>query len=402
MGIPIILSRLLVLSFALVAAETTFSTKGSTKSYPVSLNGIDLLTASAKTISSALANGTVTSLDLVDAYIQRLAANDHEGLTLRSIIEIAPTAHEIARELDAERANGTVRSAIHGLPIVVKDAYNTDPKLGMNSTAGSFALLQGSHAKSDAFVVKKLRDAGAIILGKANQDEWSGQRGTNNGSAWSARGGRMSAAYVEGGFAAGGDPGGSSGGPAVAVSAGFAAASLGTDTEGSIIGPSSRAALFGLRPSTGMTSRTGVIPISSSQDTTGPLAKSVWDIAAILEVMAAHDPEDVYSAAAEPFRYQNYTQFLDPNGFEGLRIGIPREPFWNQTQYGYRSAINPAVNDTLEKLRSLGAEIIDPVVMPNADRWRYEFVGGAVRNTAGRAQIRELSSFYLRFHIVHD
>lgn len=132
-----------------------------------------------------------------------------------------------------------------------------------------------------------------------------------------------------------------------------------------------------------------MIPISSSQDTTGPLAKSVWDIAAILEIMAVHDPEDLYSEAADPFRQKNYTQFIDPDGFKDLRIGIPREPFWNQTQWGYRSAINPAVNATLAKMRSLGAQVIDPVVVPNADRWSYAFVGGAVRDTAGRSQIRK-------------
>ncbi|KAH8728263.1 amidase signature domain-containing protein [Phaeosphaeriaceae sp. PMI808] len=362
---------------------------------------MDLKTASAKVIAATLANGTVTSLDLVDAYIQRLAANDQEGLGLHSFIEIAPTAHKIAQRLDAERASGKVRSAIHGLPIVVQDAYNTDLDIGMNSTAGSYALMQGSHAKSDAFAIKELRDAGAIILDKANQDKWSGQGGAKNSSAWSARGGRISTTYVEGGFAAGGDPGGSSGSPAVAVSVGFAAASLGTDTEGSITNPYSRAGLFGLHPSTSITSRTGVTPISSSQDTTGPLAKSVWDIAVILEILAAHDPNDLYSEAAEPFRQKSYTQFLDPNGFQGLRIGIPREPFWNQTQFGYRSAINTAVNATLERLRSLGAQVIDPAVMPNADHWRYEFVGGAMRNTAGRAQTRGLISLQLYFHIAY-
>ncbi|KAH7303806.1 amidase signature domain-containing protein [Stachybotrys elegans] len=381
-------SHLVVLFSVLATAEVTLSSKGSSKLYPVTVNGINLKSASAKDIAAALSNGTVTSLELVDAYLKRVDANDRQGLTLRSFIEIAPTARCIAKKLDAERASGNVRSPIHGLPIVVKDAYNTAIELGMNTTAGSYALLQGSHAKSDAFVVKRLRDAGAIILGKANQDEWSGQRGAQNSGAWSARGGRISSAYVQGGYDAGGDPSGSSGGPAVAVSAGFASASLGTDTEGSITNPGSRAALFALRPSTGITSRTGVVPISSSQDTTGPLAKSAWDIAALLEIMAVHDPDDWYSEAAEPFRHKNYTQFLDPDGFKGLRIGIPRDPFWNTTLFGYRASINPAVNATLDKLRSLGAEIIDPIVFPNAERWTYPFVGGPVRDTAGRIQIQ--------------
>ncbi|KDN59835.1 putative glutamyl-tRNA(Gln) amidotransferase subunit A [Colletotrichum sublineola] len=365
-----------------------YSTKGSTISYPVTVNGIHLLAASARDIAEALNQQHVTSEQLVDAYIARIEANDRTGLNLQSVIEIAPTAREVAKKLDEERQSGAIRSAIHGLPILVKDNYNVDTELGVNTTAGSYALL-GSHASGDAFVVKKLRDAGAIILGKANLNEFSGQRGAVNSSAWSARGGRISSAYVFGGFSAGGDPSGSSGGSAVSVSAGFAAAALGTDTEGSIGSPANRAALFGLRPSTGLTSRTGVVPISSSQDTTGPLAKSVWDVAALLEIMAVHDDEDAYSAAAEPFRLKNYTQFVDGPSFKGLRVGVPREPFWNQTFQQYRAATNPALDAVLDKMRDLGAEIIDPVVLPNEADWRYPFVGGAKRDSAGAIIIRK-------------
>lgn len=159
------------------------------------------------------------------------------------------------------------------------------------------------------------------------------------------------------------------------MSAGFAAASLGSDTEGSIVSPANRAALYGLRPSTGITSRTGVVPISSSQDTTGPLAKSAWDIAALLEIMVAHDPEDSYSLAAEPYRHRNYTQFLDNDGLSGLRIGIPREPFWNQTFNGYRPEINAGLEATFSRMRELGATIIDPIEFPNAEAFKYAFPG---------------------------
>jgi amidase len=219
--------------------------------------------------------------------------------------------------------------------------------------------------------------------------QWAGEMGRDNSSAWSARGGQCQAAYVVGGFDAGGDPSGSSSGSAVAVSAGFAAAALGTDTEASIVSPSNRAALYGLRPSTGITSRTGVIPISSSQDTTGPIAKSVWDIAALFEIMAVHDEEDEYSVAANPFRHKNYTQFLDANGFQGLRIGIPREPFWNQTYQGYRSAIDAGLEATFDKMRALGATIIDPVVFPNAQEWKYDFVGQSKRTNNGTVVVRK-------------
>ncbi|KAF2621872.1 amidase signature enzyme [Macroventuria anomochaeta] len=355
--------------------------------YPVTISGINLLSASAEEVAAALEAGNVTTLQLVDAYIARIEANDHQGLNLRSMIEIAPSAREVAARLDAERANGTIRSILHGVPIVVKDNFNTAKELGMNTTAGSYALL-GTEVRRDAFVISRLRDAGVLMLGKANLQEWAGEMGRYNSSAWSARGGQCQSAYVIGGFNAGGDPSGSSSGSAVAVSAGFAAAALGTDTEASIVSPSNRAALYGLRPSTGITSRVGVVPISSSQDTTGPMAKSVWDIAALFEIMAVHDDEDAYSAAANPFRHKNYTQFLNPDGFQGLRIGIPREPFWNQTYQGYRSTINAGLEATFEKMRSLGATIIDPIEFPNAKDWKYSFVGQATRTNNGTVVVQ--------------
>ncbi|KAK7742401.1 hypothetical protein SLS53_004547 [Cytospora paraplurivora] len=362
-----------------LAANLTYSTKGSNVSYPVTLNGINLLSATGQEIAEALASKTVTTLDLVNAYIARQEANDHQGLNLRSVIEIAPTAREVAAQLDAERANGTIRSVLHGVPILVKDNYNTDPELGLNTTAGSYSLL-GQTTVGDAFVISQLRNAGVLILGKANLNEFAGEVGRTNSSGWSPRGGQMSAAYVFGGFDAGGDPSGSSGGSAISVSAGFAAISLGTDTEGSITFPANRAALYGLRPSTGLTSRTGVVPISSSQDTTGQLAKSTWDVAALLGLMAGYDEKDSYSLAAEPYRKTNYTQYLVDNGFKGLRIGIPRYPFYNTTVTGIRDAIPPAIDAAIEKLRELGATIIDPVTLPNAEDYTYTFPGQAARD----------------------
>ncbi|RFU32807.1 hypothetical protein B7463_g3586, partial [Scytalidium lignicola] len=382
----------IAVSVATVGAQNViYSDRGSTIQYPVSINGIHLLSATAEDLTHALANNTITTLQLVDAYISRLEANDHQGLNLRSVIEIAPTARELARQLDAERSNGTLRSELHGVPIVVKDNYNTDPGLGMNTTAGSYSLL-GQTVKGDAFVVSRLRAAGLLILGKANLDEFAGERGIKpNTSGWSPRGGQTQAAYVFGGFAAGGDPLGSSSGSAVSVSAGFAALSLGTDTEGSISGPSSRAALFGLRPSVGLTSRTGVVPVSSSQDTTGPMGKSTWDIAAALGIMAADDPEDEYSAAAIPFRHTNYTQFLKKDGFKGLRIGIPRNPFWNatfDTFTGFRSDLIPKMEASLVKMEAFGATIIDPIEFPDPDAYSYGFPGGANRTNNGTIRIQ--------------
>lgn len=216
--------------------------------------------------------------------------------------------------------------------------------------------------------------------------------GKDNSSGFSARGGQASAAYVVGGFAAGGDPSGSSGGSAISVSAGFAAASLGTDTDDSIVIPANRAALFGLRPSTGLTSRTGVVPLSLSQDATGPLAKSTWDIAALLSIMAVHDEEDSYSLAAEPFRKKDYTVYLKEDGFKGLRIGVPRYPFFNASITGTRSRSEaiPAVDEALVEMQRLGAIVIDPVTFPNAEGFTYAYPGLPERSNNETTLLREL------------
>ncbi|KAH8694488.1 amidase signature domain-containing protein, partial [Ilyonectria robusta] len=317
-------------------------------------------------------------------------------LGLRAIIETAPgdNVRTIAKHLDRERSKGKIRSPLHGVPILVKDStlnppqtfyYNTDVELGMNTTAGSYALLEyAGEAKGDAFVVKRLRDAGAIILAKANLDEYSGIRGVN-ASAWSPRGGQVSCPYVVGGFAAGGDPSGSSSGSGAGVAAGFAPLALGSDTEGSIVNPSSRNALFGLRPSTGTTSRSGVVPISSSQDTTGPMGKSTWDVAVALDIMAAEDPDDPYTFPVAPFRPKSYTKFLDPNGFKGLRVGVIREPFFDtSTKRGKLMA--KAFNKALKKMTSFGA-IVRETPLPNYSDWNYTFVGAAERVNNGTIQI---------------
>ncbi|KAF7552349.1 hypothetical protein G7Z17_g4394 [Cylindrodendrum hubeiense] len=357
-------------------------------SYTTTVGGLNLLKASAKDVSAALDAGHVTSLQLVNAYLDRIEAHNINGLDLRAVIETAPVdnVRTIAKRLDKERSKGKIRSPLHGVPILVKDNYNTDIELGMNSTAGSYVLLEyAGEVTGDAFVVKRLRDAGAIILAKANLDEWSGIRGVN-ASAWSPRGGQVSDPYVFGGFAAGGDPSGSSSGSGAGVAAGFAPLALGSDTEGSIVNPSSRNALFGLRPSTGTTSRSGVVPISSSQDTTGPLGKSTWDVAVALDIMAAEDPDDPYTLPVAPFRPKSYTKFLDSNGFKGLRVGVIREPFFDtSTKRGKLMA--STFDKALKKMTSLGA-IVRETPLPNYEAWNYTFVGGAERANNGTIQIQ--------------
>ncbi|KAH6869696.1 amidase signature domain-containing protein [Thelonectria olida] len=361
----------------------------NTACYPTKAGGLDLLRASAKDVSEALQAGRVTSVQLVDAYLARINANNIKGLGLRAIIETAPIdkVRTIARKLDSERARGEVRSPLHGVPIIVKDNFDTDSALGMNTTAGSFVLLQdGGEVVGDAFVIKRLREAGAIILAKANLMEWSGISGVN-ASAWSPRGGQVSSPFVVGGFAVGGDPGGSSSGPGAGVAAGFAPLALGSDTEASIVYPSSRGALYGLRPSTGMTSRAGVVPISSSQDTTGPLGKSTWDVAVSLSIMAGLDPDDPYTMPAEAFRLANYTKFLNSNGFKGLRVGVVREPFFESETTRQRLMIS-SFNEALKRMTALGATVLE-TPLPNKNEWNYTFVGAPERVNNGTIQIRE-------------
>lgn len=216
--------------------------------------------------------------------------------------------------------------------------------------------------------------------------QWSGILGVNAG-AWSPRGGQVSAPYVKGGFAAGGDPAGSSSGSGAGVAAGFAPLSLGSDTEGSIINPASRGALFGLRPSTGVTSRTGVVPIASSVDTTGPLGKSAWDIAVSLEIMAGYDADDAFTWPAEEFRPDNYTQFLNPDGFQGLRIGVVREPFFQYATERDNMTVD-AFDEALLRFASLGATVLE-TPLPHPEQWNYTFVGAPQRVNNGTILIRE-------------
>ncbi|KAL6412538.1 Amidase [Ilyonectria robusta] len=347
-------------------------------SYVTKVGNLNLLQASAKDVSAALDAGQFTSLQLVNAYLDRIEAHNINGTSDTLDALMHSSISNIHRPWSPRYHRDRTR----------RQHYNTDVELGMNTTAGSHALLEyAGEAKGDAFVVKRLRDAGAIILAKANLDEYSGIRGVN-ASAWSPRGGQVSCPYVVGGFAAGGDPSGSSSGSGAGVAAGFAPLALGSDTEGSIVNPSSRNALFGLRPSTGTTSRSGVVPISSSQDTTGPMGKSTWDVAVALDIMAAEDPDDPYTFPVAPFRPKSYTKFLDPNGFKGLRVGVIREPFFDtSTKRGKLMA--KAFNKALKKMTSFGA-IVRETPLPNYSDWNYTFVGAAERTARTNSSIESL------------
>ena len=302
-------------------------------------------------LAAAQAAGTFTAAALVEHYLNRIAQYDH--LT-RSVIELNPDARTIAAELDAERAAGNVRGPLHGIPIIIKD--NIDTADQMQTTAGSLALV-GAPATQDAGVAAKLRAAGAIILGKANLSEFANYRSTRSSSGWSGRGRQTRNPY-----ALDRNPSGSSSGSGVAAAAGFAAATLGTETNGSIVSPAAASGVVGIKPTVGLTSRAGVIPIAHSQDTIGPMARSVADAAAVLGAIVGADPRDPVTAEAASHTHTDYTQFLDRDGLRGARIGIARKQY-----FGYSEHTDRIAEAAIAILRAAGATIIDPADIPTAE-----------------------------------
>src|SRR2546425_1296191 len=258
--------------------------------------------------------GRLTARGVTQAYQDRIAALDRQGPALRAVLETNPEALAIADALDAERRGGKVRGPLHGIPVIVKDNIDTHDK--MQTTAGSLAL-EGNFAARDASIVKRLRAAGAVILAKANLSEWANFRSNRSSSGWSGRGRQCRNPYV-----LDRTPSGSSSGSAVSVSANLCAAAGGPETDGSIIRPPATGRLVGMEPTVGLVSRAGIIPIAHSQDTAGPLCRSVADAAALLTVLAGVDPRDPGTAQAEGHVEKDYTAFLDANGLKGARIGV--------------------------------------------------------------------------------
>ena len=304
--------------------------------------------ASVEEFQASMASGSLTSRALTEAYLARIETIDP---TLRSVLETNPDALEIADTLDAERRSGRVRGALHGIPTLVKD--NIDTADGMRTTAGSFALGEVTPAR-DAFVVERLREAGAVILGKANLSEWANFRSTRSSSGWSARGGQCVNPYdVDR------SPCGSSSGSGVAVAANLCAVAVGTETDGSIVCPSSINGLVGIKPTVGLVSRSGVIPVSHSQDTPGPMARTIADAAALLMALAGADPRDAATARArvEP----DYAAILDPEGLRDARIGVARR------LAGFNDRVDRLFEEALGAMRDLGAEILDPADIPHTD-----------------------------------
>lgn len=304
-------------------------------------------------LAEGMDTGRWTAESITRLYLERIEALDRQGPTLRSVIETNPDAIEVARQLDEERQAQGPRSPLHGVPILLKDNIATAD--GMTTTAGSLAL-EGSIPAGDAFIAARLREAGAILLGKANMSEWANFRSPHSSSGWSARGGQCRNPY-----ALDRNPCGSSSGSGVAVSANLAAAAIGTETNGSVICPSSKSGLVGIKPTVGLLSRSGIIPISHSQDTAGPMARTVADAAALLGAMTGLDTTDPATAASEDHAHADYTEFLDPTALRGARIGVSRDHF------GPHPAADQLIETAIETMAAQGAEIVDPVAIANLE-----------------------------------
>ncbi|MFL6263307.1 MAG: amidase [Thermoanaerobaculia bacterium] len=302
-------------------------------------------------LQAAMTRGGLTSLALVNMYLERIATVDESGPTVNSILEVNPDARRIARQLDRERKNGQVRGPLHGIPVLLKGNIDTADR--MTTTAGSLALL-GDPPHQDATVAARLRAAGAVILGKTNLSEWANFRGFNSSSGWSAQGGQTRNPYV-----LDRNPCGSSSGSAASVAANLAAAGLGTETDGSIICPANNNGVAAIKPTVGLTSRAGVIPISHTQDTVGPHSRTVADAAAMLSALVGVDPRDPQTAASAGKFSTDYTQFLDSNGLQGVRVGVLRT-FYT----GYSAKTDALFEKALGDLEDAGATLVDPADLP--------------------------------------
>jgi amidase len=333
--------------------------------------------ADIATLQYAMAVGQCSAQDLVRACLDRIAALDHAGPQVRSVLELNPAALAIAAELDQERAAGNLRGPLHGIPVLLKD--NIDTADEMLTTAGSLALV-GSRVTQDATVAQKLRAAGAVLLGKTNLSEWANFRSAHSSSGWSGRGRQTRNPHV-----LDRTPCGSSSGSAAAVAASLCVVALGTETDGSIACPSSICGVVGIKPTVGLTSRAGVIPIAATQDTVGPHARSVADAVAVLAAIAGPDPRDPATASSAGQFPSDYAALLDPQGLRGARIGVLRGLF------SHSQAFDRSYQQSLDTLAAQGAILIEVTLESSAEaktsEWQvllYEFKDGLQRYLAQR------------------
>jgi amidase len=335
-------------AFILAAACTPSGDRTADKKAP---EAFPLEEATIAGLQEMMTSGTATSEILLSLYLKRIEEIDRGGPGLNAIIETNPDALAIARELDLERQEKGPRGPLHGIPILIKD--NIDTADNMETTAGSLALL-GSKPARDAFVAGRLRAAGAVIIGKANLSEWANFRSSRSTSGWSGRGGQTKNPY-----ALDRNPSGSSSGSAVAVAANLVAAAVGTETDGSIVSPASVCAIVGIKPTVGLVSRSGIVPIAHSQDTAGPMARTVADAATLLGAMTGLDPADAATKDGQGRALTDYREFLKPDGLRGARIGVLRAPSFN-----FAKKLDPILQNAVEAMKEGGAEVVDPVEFP--------------------------------------
>ena len=326
------------------ACSTPVSEKKSNATSENSPDDFELNEVTITELQEKMASGKYTSEQITKLYLQRIEAFDKKGPQLNAVIELNPDALAIAKTMDEERKAGKTRGLLHGIPILIKDNIDTADK--MMTTAGSLALM-GNKASKDAFIVKKLREAGAVLLGKTNLSEWANFRSSHSCSGWSSRGGQTRNPYI-----LDHNPCGSSSGSGVAVSANLCVVSVGTETDGSITCPASVNGTVGLKPTVGLLSRSGIIPISHTQDTAGPMARTVKDAAIFLSVMTGIDADDAKTKESEGKVAADYTQFLDANGLKGKRIGIEKKKYDNQF-------LNRLLQKAIDDMKAQGAEIVE-------------------------------------------
>ncbi len=306
-------------------------------------------------LQEGMKSGRFTAQSLTDSYLARIDAIDKRGPAINAVIEINPDAQAIAVALDRERKEKGPRGPLHGIPVLIKDNIDTADR--MHTTAGSLALAENI-ALHDAHVARRLRDAGAVILGKTNLSEWANFRSSHSTSGWSGRGGQTHNPYVLDRNCCG-----SSSGTGAGIAANLAAIGVGTETDGSIVCPSSASALVGIKPTLGLISRSGIIPIAHSQDTAGPMARTVTDAAILLGALAGVDESDRITLKSRTKGAADYTKFLDPNGLRGARIGVGRKFF------GFNDHVDRLMKEAIEVIRGLGATIVDPADMATTGKY---------------------------------
>ncbi|RMG20593.1 MAG: amidase [Bacteroidetes bacterium] len=326
---------------------------------PPSIPQFELDEMSVADLQQAMEEGRYSARKIAELYLGRIEEIDRSGPAINSVIELNPDALSIADQLDQERKAAKLRGPLHGIPVLIKDNIDTADK--MMTTAGSLALL-GSTPKQDSWVAQKLREAGALILGKTNLSEWANFRSNRSSSGWSGRGGQTRNPYV-----ISRNPCGSSSGSGAAVSANLCAVAIGTETNGSVVCPSTANGIVGIKPTVGLWGRSGIIPISHSQDTAGPMCRSLRDAATLLGAITGVDPRDPLTRQSQGKAHTDYTQFLDPNGLQGARIGVGR------SFMGFHERVDALMEDAMQLMKDAGATLIElESVSPSVGRAGFE------------------------------